>query len=1283
MRSESGYQSVLIALGLICVILLGVFLYRELFPEYRIYQNRYVTLEEIRSKHTGEPIPFFKGGVKQIVIPAEDNGPEIIDRCISCHVALELDHFSPTKIARDVNGNVMIDQAGNPLLEPNEQYVWSLLSPEEEYLKTVKVGDQTYDVTKVLRMHPLLGKETRPFEFHSPGEFGCTSCHSGNGRSLVTDRAHGPVFDGQYEADILPHTPQFLERDPLNDPTFSRVFNHKPGERLLFQTTPLLVGNLMQANCVQCHQPTASQITGVVEDMDRLSAKKEKQVKLLQGALLNEETAVITLIDLKQKMEKEGKEKVLKQLEEQKEKEQYLPSSVEKIVSQIRFLNENSADNRKILSEISNELYRILGTDEAIHQLEQRLGEGGAKPSIIVQKLVEEYQKQGYSLGTLFTKVGAIAQENEAIDRMKNTQSPLTGSMEQEKLVQGLSTEIDRLTQSYQRGKELFISQACYACHKIAGFSRGGVGPELTEIGKSYPWYIKESIVWPQADLPTSVMPNMHLDHPELENLMTYLLAQRGKSQNQSEMNRRTSMKAWEEGKKGVRERAISPAKIYDLTPAMKTYALEGCAACHRLKGFTSDVGYQIEKENPSDETLYEERQWFRHLFPEDILGSKIVRVLDEHQEEISQKIIDNVRQGSLLEEIEKEKPGVLESYYSNFAFASRAKNHEMEAEKIWKDLVRRCLLMFIQEYGLGRQIGPRINWSGVYRSDQWLMEHFWNPQGHSARSIMPVFPFDNTKFLSLTHMLDVLGKKNRNEVRKIWSERGFSPPGSYALLCAQCHGEHLQGNGPVSEWIYPIPKNLRDPVYLRSLTRENVKNSITHGVKGTPMPPWGEVGEGKEARGFQPVLTAQEIDEMVDWIFSALPAGYIEEKGIHKWEYQPKDVIEELKREGTLPPIGSQDQKSISITSGFITQVNAQENEIDKVTAVFDCSPDACNYIRKKLYTPENLKEGERLFLLNCSICHGRQGDGSGLRAGTMAEAKPRMLTNLDWLQTRDDLRLLRSIKYGVPGTSMPAWGDTISSLQRLQLVMFIRSLSEKQKLEEKLSDAIYKAFIAPKWAIDQVRAQEYLAVQQLKEELDQLTYEKQTALIRIQQGKMSPEEAKGMYTHELELISTIEQQERRDRKFEMLLSLTEQQRTLFQKIGNAVVNLPPNEMESLGMGSLFHNWLEIIQLFGNHFFYENGKLSYSEGDEEEKNQRKQKLLDSLAQRIRLLEHKRLLLEGKISSAKIDETKHNLAQELKAYHRLQAEIISAFSQNEITQGEEKKIYDEDLKKRA
>ena len=82
-------------------------------------------------------------------------------------------------------------------------------------------------------------------------------------------------------------------------------------------------------------------------------------------------------------------------------------------------------------------------------------------------------------------------------------------------------------------------------------------------------------------------------------------------------------------------------------------------------------------------------------------------------------------RKSSILEEIEKSMPGQIESLYTPFKYAFRAKNHEYltlaEQEKDpkkkaeilkqlegWKERVHRVLMMYVQEYGLGRLIRPR-----------------------------------------------------------------------------------------------------------------------------------------------------------------------------------------------------------------------------------------------------------------------------------------------------------------------------------------------------------------------------------------------------------------------------------------------------------------------------------------------------------------------------------------------------------------------------------------------
>ena len=70
MRSD-WYQYSLIFLGVIGTAFFSVFFYREVFPEYKIYQEDYIALEKFRSSYTHESPPQFQVGVKQILIERE------------------------------------------------------------------------------------------------------------------------------------------------------------------------------------------------------------------------------------------------------------------------------------------------------------------------------------------------------------------------------------------------------------------------------------------------------------------------------------------------------------------------------------------------------------------------------------------------------------------------------------------------------------------------------------------------------------------------------------------------------------------------------------------------------------------------------------------------------------------------------------------------------------------------------------------------------------------------------------------------------------------------------------------------------------------------------------------------------------------------------------------------------------------------------------------------------------------------------------------------------------
>lgn len=1208
MRGDT-YQVLLIFAGVVVAALFGAFLYREIYPEYKIYQNDYVALEEFRSTYTNQPLPPFQFGVKQIVLEREDNGPAVIDRCTSCHVALQIPYFSPTKIAHDVHGDIVRDAAGSPVKVPNENFIWQKLdekiaelrdkkvlehlestdqkseaaqrldlAAKYEALKTAHVGENVYDVSKVLAMHPLMGSETYPFEYHPVEEYGCTSCHNGNGRGLVTVKAHGPVFDDQYEIEDLGPVPRFTEHDPENDPPFARIFNHKPGESLVFQTEPIFVGSLIQAKCVQCHQTTPSK-------------------NFQTNAPVEENAQTKTVLDAKQ-------------------------------------------------------------------------------------------------------------QEKQAT--------------------------VDRLTSNYQKGKELYISQACYACHRISGFARGGVGPELTFSGNSYPWYLKRKLVWPQGDLATSTMPNMRFDHGELEDLMTFLLAQKGNNNSMGKTAYKSALLAWEAGKKLSWEAPVAPAQLYDLNSSMTIFATEGCAACHRLQGFESNVGFAIEKAPHTFNQLYEQQHWFRQLFPEvvhisqydeELPGSDIVGYIEKHAKEIDERIVSDVRKNSLLEAIDQSHPGVIESYYSPFHYASRAKNqkfknlldHETDPEKrvelnkeweAWKERVHRVLMTYIQLYGLGRIIGPHLNWSGIFRTDEWLMEHFRNPSGHVPRSLMPVFPFDDSKFYALTYMLDQLAVRNRTTLRQMWTEHGFDPSETYNMLCAQCHGIDRVGNGAIAEWIYPIPKNLHNAEFLRNLTKEKALYSLMHGVKGTPMPPWGEAAPNKpeavQKMSHQiPVMNASEIRYLVNWLFSSLPGGEVirEASDVPKWQYSPEDVLEELKKEGgeLLPeskqvedetdkaksplsflPTGKGLYAALQPTvSSIVPEQKAKEQEVDAVFRRVQTPTDTGNesyYIKKEYYTPQNIDAGKEFFLANCAVCHGNEADGNSLRSGVMQEAKPRILTNLDWIQSRDDLRLLRSIKYGIPGTAMTPWGDFTNSLQRLQLVIFIRSLSSLQERRDSLTTALYQVYDNAQFVVEHARIENSQQMEKLKNELENIRQKSEDATKMISKNKESLKSALEEYEKALEWEAKLGSLREVDQKFLDLEASLKSEKTIYFNLGTNLISKDVSE-------DVFQNYLEIIRLNGNRYSNEGNRLNFlQDGKADEKiRSNRQVIINGLNREISTLEKKKEVLAGKIHSAQRESEIQSNQAEIDAYKKLRDKLITdtqealrlVVKQNQIVQSME------------
>jgi len=89
----------------------------------------------------------------------------------------------------------------------------------------------------------------------------------------------------------------------------------------------------------------------------------------------------------------------------------------------------------------------------------------------------------------------------------------------------------------------------------------------------------------------------------------------------------------------------------------------------------------------------------------------------------------------------------------------------------------------------------------------------------------------------------------------------------------------------------------------------------------------------------------------------------------------------------------------------------------------------------------------GEKIYLDRCAFCHGEGGDGNGPVADYLLP-RPRDFTGSVFKLTSStndtlpsDADVLRTIREGIPGTAMPAWGDVLSDAELAAVLAHVKS--------------------------------------------------------------------------------------------------------------------------------------------------------------------------------------------------------------------------------------------------
>lgn len=97
-------------------------------------------------------------------------------------------------------------------------------------------------------------------------------------------------------------------------------------------------------------------------------------------------------------------------------------------------------------------------------------------------------------------------------------------------------------------------------------------------------------------------------------------------------------------------------------------------------------------------------------------------------------------------------------------------------------------------------------------------------------------------------------------------------------------------------------------------------------------------------------------------------------------------------------------------------------------------------------LLPAQNLAEGKKLYASYCTTCHGDNGKGDGVAAGSLP-VKPQDHTNGAVMNRMSDQSLADVISKGGGGTGkstfMPGWGSSLNERQLKDIVAYIRSLA------------------------------------------------------------------------------------------------------------------------------------------------------------------------------------------------------------------------------------------------
>lgn len=118
-----------------------------------------------------------------------------------------------------------------------------------------------------------------------------------------------------------------------------------------------------------------------------------------------------------------------------------------------------------------------------------------------------------------------------------------------------------------------------------------------------------------------------------------------------------------------------------------------------------------------------------------------------------------------------------------------------------------------------------------------------------------------------------------------------------------------------------------------------------------------------------------------------------------------------------------------------------------------------------------DKLELGKKVYFKRCVWCHGVEGEGNGPSADRLF-TRPRNFIQgtfkIRWTDSGElplDSNLIDTVKNGLPGSAMPAWGEVLSKEKIESVVQFVKSLVQDRDFSDEDEEVYVQDFGSNPW--------------------------------------------------------------------------------------------------------------------------------------------------------------------------------------------------------------------------